>query len=86
MGKIIAIYARQSKFKEYSDSIESQIDECKKRLTAGELERLKTYSDKGKSGKDIDRPEMKKLITDIENNLVYQRGNGWGKDKLGVWD
>lgn len=70
MGKIIAIYARQSKFKEYSDSIESQIDECKKRLTAGELERLKTYSDKGKSGKDIDRPEMKKLITDIENNLV----------------
>lgn len=30
MEKIIAVYARQSKFKEYSDSIEGQIDECKK--------------------------------------------------------
>ena len=70
MEKIIAVYARQSKFKEYSDSIEGQIDECKKKLSESELKRVKTYEDKGKSGKNTDRPDMQKLIADIENNLV----------------
>lgn len=31
---------------------------------------MKTYADKGKSGKNIDRPDMQKLVSDIENNLV----------------
>lgn len=70
MGKIIAVYARQSKFKEYSDSIEGQIDECKKKLSASELENVRIYTDKGKSGKNTDRPDMQKLMADIENNCV----------------
>lgn len=67
MGKYIAIYARQSKDKKDSISIETQIDLCKKLC---ENENYEVYFDKGFSGKNIDRPEFKKLLHDIENNKI----------------
>lgn len=65
-----AIYARQSVDKKDSLSIEGQIESCKWKLK--ENEPFKTYEDHGFSGKSIERPQMKKLITDIEQGLISE--------------
>lgn len=68
--RVVAIYARQSVDKKDSVSIESQIDECK-RLNVDEGEIVKTYIDKGKSGKSIvGRDELMKMMKAVEADLV----------------
>ena len=67
MERYVAIYARQSKDKKDSISIETQIDLCKRLC---EDDNYQIYFDKGFSGKNIDRPEFKRLIFDIENNKI----------------
>lgn len=66
MSKYTAIYARQSKDKKDSISIETQIELCKK-LCDNEC---KVYFDKGFSGKNIERPQFQQLLKDIENNKI----------------
>ncbi len=61
-----AIYARQSIDKKDSISIETQIDFCKKHCN----EDYRVYSDKGWSGKNLDRPQFKQLIADIKNGEI----------------
>ena len=64
-----AIYARQSIDKKDSISIETQIDYAIKE--AGEGANLrKPYVDKGKSGKDMNRPAFQRLIKDVEKGLI----------------
>ena len=70
---MIAIYARQSVDKKDSISIEGQIDLCKKEVD-GEV---KVFSDKGYSGKNIDRPAFKDLMKavkrgEIDKIIVYR--------------
>lgn len=65
---MIAIYARQSIDKKDSISIESQIDFCKREVISEE--EVKVYKDKGFSGKNIERPEFKKLIKDIKKGVI----------------
>ena len=67
-----AIYARQSVDKKDSISIETQID-CCKRYCGGEFT---IYSDKGWSGKNLDRPRFQQLLSDIKSG---------GIDKLVVY-
>lgn len=67
---MIAIYARQSLNKADSISIEGQIEICKKEFASNE--KYNIYSDKGFSGKDIDRPSFKKMMDDIRNNIVHK--------------
>ena len=55
---MVAIYARQSLDKKDSLSIEGQIELCQK--YAGEEARV--FQDKGFSGKNTDRPELKKMM------------------------
>jgi len=62
-----AIYGRQSVDKQDSISIESQIEFCQYELK-GESHR--TYTDKGFSGKNTDRPKFQELIRDIEQGLI----------------
>ncbi len=69
MTKYIAIYARQSKDKKDSISIETQIELCKKLC---ENDNYKVYFDKGFSGKNIERPEFQRLLFDIKNDKVYK--------------
>ncbi len=64
---MIAIYARQSIDKKDSISIESQIDMCKKEC--GSMA-TKIYSDKGFSGKNINRPQFEQLMKDVKDGLV----------------
>lgn len=65
MQRYDAIYARQSIDKKDSLSIESQIEECEKRATNG----IKKYVDR-RSGKDTNRPDLKRLIDDIKQNRI----------------
>ena len=65
--RIDAIYARQSVDKKDSISIESQIGFCKYELKGGNC---REYTDKGFSGKNIDRPKFKELVQDIEQGLI----------------
>ena len=75
MKRKIAIYARQSIDKKDSVSIETQVDECKKFCDASKT--IEVYEDKGFSGKNTNRPQLQKLITDInlgkiEKVFVYK--------------
>ena len=67
MNLFDAIYARQSVDRIDSISEESQIEFCKKEVTG---ESYKVYTDKGYSGKNIDRPAFQDLLRDIEAGKV----------------
>lgn len=62
-----AIYARQSIDKKDSISIDTQIEFC--RRFAG-TEECRVYTDKGWSGKNIDRPEFRRLLSDIKSGSI----------------
>lgn len=64
-----AIYARQSIDKKDSLSIEGQIEQCKTKIKD---QQYKTYEDHGYSGKNIERPQMKQLINDIEKGIIEE--------------
>jgi len=66
-NRIDAIYARQSVDKKDSISIESQIEFCRYELKGGTA---KEYTDKGFSGKNMDRPRFQRLVADIEAGLI----------------
>lgn len=63
-----AIYARQSIDKKDSISIDTQIEFCKRFVDEGQEYRV--YTDKGWSGKNIDRPQFQELLADIKRGLV----------------
>lgn len=63
---MIAIYARQSIDKKDSISIDTQIEACK-RCCDGEY---RVYSDKGWSGKNLDRPQFQQLLKDIKSGEI----------------
>lgn len=64
-----AIYARQSKDKKDSISIETQIEHAVKEAGGG-ASLLKPYVDKGFSGKDTNRPAFQRLIKDIQKGCI----------------
>ena len=66
MPRFDAIYARQSVDKKDSVSIEAQIDDCRRLCSANP----RIYSDRGFSGKNVERPDMQKLIKDIQSGLI----------------
>ena len=68
--KKYAIYVRQSLDKKDSLSIESQIDLCINYLGNPSEDEYIIYRDSGWSGKNLERPSMKKLINDIKNELI----------------
>ena len=69
----IAIYSRKSVFTEKGDSIENQIElcknYCKNHLDIKDSE-FYIYEDEGFSGKNLNRPQFKKLINDIKSNKL----------------
>ncbi len=66
----VAIYSRKSKFTGKGESIANQIEECKKyclyMLHKSEKNiKFTVYEDEGYSGKDLERPAMKKLLGEL---------------------
>jgi len=67
----IALYARQSIERENSISIETQLEYCKGMIRPDEkLYNVKSFSDKGYSGKDTNRPDFQRLMKDIRRGKV----------------
>lgn len=66
--KTAAIYARRSKVVETGDSIEMQIQLCTNYLKNLGITETIIYKDEGFSGKNIDRPDFKRLIEDAKEN------------------
>ena len=66
----IAIYARKSKYSEAGDSIENQIDICKLHCEKFKDAEFMEYRDDGWSGASINRPNLQKLIADIEADKI----------------
>ena len=66
-NRLDAIYGRQSVDRQDSISIESQLEFCRYELKGGTC---KEYTDKGYSGKNIDRPQFQQLVKDIERGLI----------------
>lgn len=62
------LYARQSRDKKDSVSVDSQFEFCMKEVPAGA--KVIKYKDKGFSGKNIDRPDFQKLLKDIEKGKI----------------
>lgn len=65
---MVAIYTRQSLEKKDSISLESQANFCLNLINDGE--EYKIYSDSGFSGKNIERPQMQQLLTDIKSGKI----------------
>lgn len=65
--RINAVYARQSVDKADSISIESQIDFCNYELKG---ESCGTYTDKGYSGKNTERPAFQRMMADIKAGKI----------------
>ena len=65
--EIVSIYARQSLDKKDSVSIETQIDTC---IKICEINGWKyfIYKDKGFSGKNLDRPDFKRMMSELKQN------------------
>lgn len=66
-----AIYARKSKYTDKGESIKNQIDICSKyavnnfQITTNDID---IYEDEGFSGKNISRPQLQRLLSDIKEN------------------
>ena len=67
MERYEAAYARQSVEKQDSLSIQAQLDLCRK---ASANDGIKTYQDRGYSGKNTDRPSFQRLLKDISAGRV----------------
>jgi len=63
-----ALYARQSLDKKDSVSIETQIDECKRKIHSGD--KYEEYIDRGFSGKNTDRKDLQRMLSDIEKGKI----------------
>lgn len=65
----IAIYSRKSVFTGKGESIENQIELCKKYCDSNYIDDKEylIYEDEGFSGKNLNRPEFQKMIDNISN-------------------
>lgn len=70
--KIVGVYSRKSKFTGKGDSVENQIEICKKYITNiyGDNIEFQIYEDEGYTGSNLFRPQFSKLIEDIKNGEI----------------
>lgn len=66
-----AIYVRVSTSMQVEEgySLDAQLDRCKAYAVSQDWEVVETYIEEGESAKDLDRTEMKRMISDAEQGL-----------------
>jgi len=69
-NEVVAIYARQSLDKKDSVSIEAQVDACVRTCNAYGWKYYIYDRDKGYSGKNLERPCFKKMMSELEQNNI----------------
>lgn len=66
----IAIYSRKSRFTGKGESIENQVEMCRehifKHIEDGKSSDILVYEDEGFSGKNLERPQFKKMMQDAK--------------------
>lgn len=74
MNKYNVIYSRKSKYTGKGESIENQIDLCKKKILEKypklTNENIKIFTDEGFTGANTNRPAFQKLLNEIKENKV----------------
>ena len=67
-----AIYARKSVYSDKSDSIKNQIRMCREyvKMKYDDISSVSEYCDEGLTGANTNRPELKRLLRDIEDGLI----------------
>lgn len=72
--RFIAIYSRKSKFTGKGESIENQVEMCKRKLSYlfPDLDESKIiiYEDEGYSGSNTNRPQFQQMIKAVKNNKI----------------
>ena len=70
--KRCACYTRKSIFSDKSESTKNQARMCKDYIDCHYSEQItyNVYEDEGKTGANTDRPELHRLIDDIQNDTV----------------
>ena len=71
-GKKIAIYVRQSIWKDHSISTDVQYDTCLNKLSEAEKAIVERYEDKGFSGSNTKRDSFQRMISDIKSGLIQK--------------
>lgn len=71
-GKKIAIYVRQSIWKDYSISTDVQYSTCLNALSEVERVHVERYEDKGFSGSNTRRDAFQRMIEDIRSGLIQK--------------
>ena len=69
-----AIYSRKSKFTGKGESIGNQVEMCRDYIATnynGEEHSIQVFEDEGFSGKNLDRPQFKKMIEIALSQLAY---------------
>ncbi|MBQ9718496.1 MAG: recombinase family protein [Clostridia bacterium] len=73
--KQFVIYSRKSKFTGKGESIENQIELCRQYIrthySQEEAEAALLYEDEGYSGRNLDRPQFRKMMKDSVKNEFY---------------
>ena len=72
-GLRVAIYARRTVDSEKSDSIQMQIDVCKKHLELarpGQVESIEIFQDEGFTRRNTDRPDWERMMQCVEDGLL----------------
>ena len=67
-----AIYARKSVYSDKSDSIKNQIRMCREyvKMKYDDISSVSEYCDEGLTGANTNRPELKRLMQDINDGLI----------------
>ena len=63
------IYARYSSSSQREASIEQQIEKCTDYAERNGLVIVKTYADKAMTGRNDDRPNLQRLLSDCSKNI-----------------
>ena len=72
-SKKIAIYTRKSKYSDKSESIDSQIEYCKKAavMRYPDIDEFVVFVDEGFSGGDTARPQYQKMLLEIKDSRDF---------------
>ena len=81
--RVLVIYARYSSASQTEQSIEGQLDVCKKYAQDNDLQIVDTYIDRAMTGKNDQRVAFQKLLSDSEKPVTWEIVLVYAIDRFG---